>query len=181
VKKQTENWLKIAKYELSAAEALLKNELYLKSVEHYHAALEKLLKGLITSNDQEAPRIHDLLRLASLALVENLQSEITDLVNSSIEIINSNFDVEQIILFGSYAKGTANADSDVDIAVISPQFTKKSIYGNVKILVEKTNLRKPYLQLVAFSSKDFDEETFINPDFIREIKRTGKVVYKQAN
>jgi HEPN domain-containing protein len=81
VKKQTENWLKIAKYELSAAEALFKNELYLKSVEHCHAALEKLLKGLITSNDQEAPRIHDLLRLASLALVENLQSEITPILD----------------------------------------------------------------------------------------------------
>jgi len=106
---------------------------------------------------------------------------IDDLIQNSIETINSHFEVDQIILFGSYAKGNANADSDVDIAVISPKFTGRSIYANVKELVQKTNLRKPYLQLVAFNSKDFFEETFVNVDFIREIKRTGKVVYKKAS
>jgi hypothetical protein len=45
-------------------------------------------------------------------------------------------------------------------------------------LKEKTGLREPYLQLFAFPSKIYyNEELFIDPDFIREIKRTGKVLY----
>ncbi len=30
--------------------------------------------------------------------------------------------VEKMILFGSYAKGTAHSDSDIDIAVVSKKF-----------------------------------------------------------
>lgn len=42
----------------------------------------------------------------------------------------------------------------------------------------KLMFREPYLQLFAFPSKIYyNEELFIDPDFIREIKRTGKVLY----
>ena len=37
-------------------------------------------------------------------------------------IVDSGISVDKIILFGSYAKGNARAESDIDIAVISPQF-----------------------------------------------------------
>jgi uncharacterized protein len=33
-------------------------------------------------------------------------------------LIYSHFDVDKIILFGSYAKGTQKADSDIDVAVV---------------------------------------------------------------
>lgn len=35
---------------------------------------------------------------------------------------NKNIRVEKAILFGSYAKGIAGKDSDIDIAIISPDF-----------------------------------------------------------
>ena len=38
-----------------------------------------------------------------------------------ISSITGAIKVDQIILFGSYAKGTANQDSDIDVAVISPE------------------------------------------------------------
>ncbi|MHB1044272.1 MAG: nucleotidyltransferase domain-containing protein [Eubacteriales bacterium] len=38
-----------------------------------------------------------------------------------------NIRVEKAILFGSYAKGKATKDSDIDIAVISPDFGKDYI------------------------------------------------------
>lgn len=37
-------------------------------------------------------------------------------------IKNRNIRVEKVILFGSYAAGCAGKDSDIDIAVISPDF-----------------------------------------------------------
>lgn len=76
VKKETENWLKIATNDLKVAQALLKEELYLNVIEHSHAALEKLLKGLIVEQkDIQPPKIHDLLKLTTLALIENLQDD----------------------------------------------------------------------------------------------------------
>jgi len=42
----------------------------------------------------------------------------------------------------------------------------------------KANLCEPYLQLLAFpSSTYYNEESYIDPDFIREIKKTGKVLF----
>lgn len=100
MKKQTENWLKVAKYELRTAEVLFEQELYLKSVEHCHAALEKLLKGIISENGGEVQRIHDLLRLASEALIENLQSdikEILDEINRCYMVSRYPDDIDELI------------------------------------------------------------------------------------
>ncbi len=100
-----------------------------------------------------------------------------ELINKVIEQITTHFRVDKIILFGSYAKGTAHDESDVDIAVISSEFTAKSVFANVRKIKEKIQLFEPYLQLFAFSSQDFNEETFIDPSFIREIKRTGRILF----
>ena len=40
-----------------------------------------------------------------------------------------NIQVEQLILYGSYAVGTAREDSDIDVVVISPSFTDKGVRG----------------------------------------------------
>ena len=48
-----------------------------------------------------------------------INQDIIDSVNKFIEEIKKKYNVTAIILFGSYAKGTENEDSDIDIAVIS--------------------------------------------------------------
>jgi len=50
--------------------------LYLTCIEKCHDALEKLLKGIITENDKQPLKIHDLLRLVSEALVEKSLDEV---------------------------------------------------------------------------------------------------------
>ena len=42
MKPETENWLKIAKYDLITAKTCLQTGLYLKVFENCHAALEKM-------------------------------------------------------------------------------------------------------------------------------------------
>ena len=37
--------------------------------------------------------------------------------------VKANFDYSRMILFGSYAKGNQNEDSDIDIAIILKDFT----------------------------------------------------------
>jgi HEPN domain-containing protein len=79
MKKDSENWLKIARYDLKVADDCFKATNYLTCLEKCHNALEKLLKGIISENSQETRKIHDLLRLASEALIINLQAEVLDL------------------------------------------------------------------------------------------------------
>lgn len=60
------------------------------------------------------------------------RDEALALVRRYKEIIRPRFDVEpKVIMFGSYSKGHANPDSDIDVAVIVPT------YGDRKFEVSK--------------------------------------------
>lgn len=87
--KASENWLKIAKYDLKTAMVNFKAGQYLAAVEKCHNSLEKLLKGIITDNGQVPSKIHNLLKLTSEALIENLQEEIKALFNQLNQIYMS--------------------------------------------------------------------------------------------
>ena len=77
MKPETENWLKIANNDLKIADLCLKNNHHTKVIEQCHSCLEKLLKGIIAEKkDIQPPKIHDLLELASLTLISNIQDEI---------------------------------------------------------------------------------------------------------
>lgn len=47
-----------------------------------------------------------------------ISKEIMESIEKYIERISQYYKIEAIILFGSYAKGTENEDSDIDIAYI---------------------------------------------------------------
>ncbi len=80
MKKESENWLKIARNDIKAAETLFKEGLYLNVIEHSHAALEKLIKGLIAEQNKKPPKIHNLLKLVSMTLIENIHEDIKNIL-----------------------------------------------------------------------------------------------------
>lgn len=99
MKPETENWLKIAKNDLKIADLCFINNHHSKAIEHCHSCLEKLLKGIISEKkDIQPPKIHDLLELASLSLISNIQSEIKALFDELNDLYIStrypdNFDI----------------------------------------------------------------------------------------
>ncbi len=105
--------------------------------------------------------------------------ELKELTDKVVNSVTKSFQIDEIILFGSYAKGTATDLSDVDIAVVSPDLeVGQAMFKNVLTVSRKAGLCEPYLQLLAFPSKSYyNEDSYIDPDFIREIKRTGKVLF----
>ncbi|WP_066633741.1 nucleotidyltransferase domain-containing protein [Desulfolucanica intricata] len=53
------------------------------------------------------------------------KKQIEVIIKDYIKAIKAkNIRIEKAILFGSYAKGQANSDSDIDIAIISPDLGK---------------------------------------------------------
>ena len=97
-----------------------------------------------------------------------IDNEIIDSVNRFIEEIKKQYDVTAIILFGSYAKGTENEDSDIDIAVISDDFD--DIYDCMAILMGMTWDIDARIEPHPIKKKDFDE---VSDYFVKEIKDTG--------
>ncbi|HHT9159341.1 MAG: hypothetical protein A2068_04450 [Ignavibacteria bacterium GWB2_35_6b] len=80
----------------------------------------------------------------------------------------SGLHIERAILFGSYAKGTGSTWSDIDIALVSKDFTGVGFYDRKRInpFLIKVDSR---IELHPYRSEDFTEE---NP-FVKEILKQG--------
>lgn len=105
--------------------------------------------------------------------------ELENLLSELYSRIKEHYELDEMVLFGSYAKNTANEYSDVDVAVVSPSLNKKSIFGNVLDISNKIKFYDPDLQLTAFPSESFYQSNLDDHGFIAEIKRTGKKIYTQ--
>lgn len=92
--------------------------------------------------------------------------------------IAEQFRPEKIILFGSYARGTATADSDVDIVVIMP-CEPSQFRLSVKILQA---IRRDFpLDLIARTPEDVERRMEWGDPFIRDIVEHGVVMYESID
>lgn len=97
-----------------------------------------------------------------------INKDVLNNINKFIEEIKKQYNITAIILFGSYAKGTENEDSDIDVAVISDDFD--DIYDCMAILMGMTWNIDARIEPHPIKKKDFDE---VSDYFIKEIIDTG--------
>jgi uncharacterized protein len=88
------------------------------------------------------------------------------------------FRPERIVLFGSYARGSATADSDVDLLIILP-FEGKPAAKSVEIRM-KLRPRFP-VDLIVRTPARVRERLDMEDPFLREIMEQGKVLYEAPN
>lgn len=65
-----------------------------------------------------------------------LDPKIEQIIKRYAEQIRTKFEIHELILFGSYARGTATAESDVDLAVVF----KNEIQARAEVLIELCDL-----------------------------------------
>ena len=82
-----------------------------------------------------------------------IDKEVINNVIKFVEEIKKHYNVKYVILFGSYAKGTENENSDIDVAIVSDDFTDIIDDGPHPITLE-----------------DYKNET---TPFVVEVKNTG--------
>lgn len=88
------------------------------------------------------------------------------------------FHPQRVILFGSYARGTAGADSDVDLLVIA-SFEGSGFRHSLEIL-NRLDIRLP-VDLIAYRPEDVQRRYAEGDPLIREAIDQGKVLYDQRN
>ncbi len=98
--------------------------------------------------------------------------EILNKVNKFARCVIENYDPEKIILFGSFAKGNARDDSDIDIAIIV-----NAIDGN--FLEHKAKLFKLRREIDEMIEPVLLEANNDKSGFLTEILRHGKIIYQK--
>jgi predicted nucleotidyltransferase len=96
-------------------------------------------------------------------------------------------DPYKIILFGSYANGNPNENSDIDLLVILDNNHVSRTYQerlNKKIRIKNSVIeinRKVPLDILVYSKEELNIIKKNGNYFIDEIEKTGKVIYEKAS
>ena len=120
------------------------------------------------------------LENAGLKILDTLRYNIYMVTWNTIEELSSQiaskYEPEKIILFGSYAYGSATDDSDVDLLVILP-FQGKSFRKSLEIL----NSVDPHFAVDLFArNPDDTARRYVEGDpLIREALDKGKILYER--
>ena len=81
--------------------------------------------------------------------------------------------IDRVVLFGSYAKGTATEFSDVDLCFFSESFaSKRSVDVVTNILNIAGKYKNVCIEPRAFPTSEIEK----NNPFIREVLATGKEI-----
>ncbi len=83
-------------------------------------------------------------------------------------IISAGIRIERAVLFGSYASGNAGEWSDIDIALVSSDFSGIRFYDS-KMLIPFLLKVDSRIELHPFRPEDFSEED----EFVKEIIKNG--------
>jgi len=75
--------------------------------------------------------------------------------------------VKKLLLFGSHARGTAGADSDIDLAVVSDDFTSMDLWERMCLLGRaRVGIARP-MEILGFTQQEFAERhdgTFVGDE-----------------
>jgi predicted nucleotidyltransferase len=97
--------------------------------------------------------------------------KVRDIILRFIEALNKKgIHVERALLFGSYASGNARAGSDLDVAIVSPDFGKDR-FEEGKMLFQVAWRIDPRIEPIPISSKSFENDTWV--PLIYEIRQKG--------
>jgi predicted nucleotidyltransferase len=102
----------------------------------------------------------------------------TDKISEIVNKIASGYKPDKIILFGSYARGNPNENSDLDLFVIKdsdlprPQrtaFVRKLIYGSMIPI-----------DLIVYTPKEIEESRNNKYSLVFNVLNSGKTLYERT-
>jgi len=99
----------------------------------------------------------------------------------------SELDPFLVLLFGSYANGTAHKDSDIDLLVVTnDEFTPKNYDERVDIQLPVSNhifeiAKQVPIDLIVYTIPMYKRFIEQNSNFAQEITTNGKILYERHN
>ena len=99
-----------------------------------------------------------------------IPENIKNIIEDYLRDLDSEIKIEKAVLFGSYAKGTYDKDSDIDLAIFSDYFKDMNRVEGIKYLLKKARkYRGIDLEPISFTKQDYEERI----GFVNEVLKDG--------
>ena len=106
-------------------------------------------------------------------------SNISEEISLLRDTLTTKFEVRQIILFGSFAYGEPNKDSDIDVCVITEFSGKRKIEVIRAMRRELANLIASPLDILLYCEQEFEERARLKGSLEYKILTQGVKIYEQ--
>lgn len=98
--------------------------------------------------------------------------KIPDIVKDKIDLFvkllkNNNINIEKAYLFGSYANGTYNEWSDIDLAIISEDFSGNTYQDKIN-LIDIIYSSGQDISPIPYKIKDFENSLFAQSEIVKK-------------
>ena len=100
-------------------------------------------------------------------MVENIE-EINSKVKEFINKVRNKYKISRVYLYGSFAKGISNKWSDIDLAIISPDFSDDNFYDRLSLMHIAASI-DDRIEPHPFTSSRFN----LNDPLVNEICENG--------
>lgn len=100
-------------------------------------------------------------------------NEIMDRIRAISERLKKEYNAQEVILFGSYARGEATRDSDVDLFIIAP--TKERFFERMATVLRLTrdlHYKLP-LEPIVLTSEEVEKRLQRGDQFVKQIVEEG--------
>ncbi len=98
------------------------------------------------------------------------KEKVIERVKQYSDLVRQNFRVKKIILYGSYAKGSAKKDSDIDVAVVLSSIDEDFLISESKLFRLRRNIDARIEPILLEEKND-------KSGFLEEILKTGEIIY----
>ncbi len=98
----------------------------------------------------------------------SISPDIEEIIHTFIDLLRKESRVLKVYLYGSYAKGVAGKWSDIDLAIISPDFSEDLFEERIKLMKLALSVDNR-IEPSPFRPEDFDE----NNPLVNQINKWG--------
>ena len=98
-------------------------------------------------------------------------------IDKIVEIIVQNYSPEKIILFGSYATGNPDKDSDLDLVIIKNTAIPR--YKRTREIFKHLRGIKVPLDMLVYNNNEIKKWQKVENAFITQVMKRGNVLYER--
>ncbi len=91
-------------------------------------------------------------------------------VKQYADVVRQNFNVKKVILYGSYSRGSARKDSDIDVAVVLSRIDEDFLMAEAKLFRLRREIDTRIEPVLLEESND-------KSGSLEEILKTGEAIY----
>lgn len=110
-------------------------------------------------------------------MMQDIYPDVEKVIDAFIRELRKRIRVQRVILFGSYARGAPRPWSDIDLAVVSPDFHGGTEEDHA-LLAEVARRVTPQIEAIPYLPEDFADCD--SRSFEADLLHSGKVMFDEA-